>query len=115
VFLEWKNKGLLVLLYLIVCLIGTAMLVGVLHRNYGGIFSKIDFYTTLGFALLFSAIWTYLTKDDFYRDREGNKMKMDTVNEFFWIRMEIWAYIFFGACLVCFGNLLFHYFGTPTV
>lgn len=103
------------MLYLIVCLIGTAMLAGVLQRNYGGIFSKIDFYTVLGFALLFSAAWTYLTKDDYYKDREGNKVKMDTVNEFFWIRMETWAYIFLALSLVCFGNLIFHYFGKPTM
>ena len=113
-FLEWINKGLLVVLYLIVCLIGTAMIMGVLHRNYGGIFSKIDLYTTLGFALLFTALWTYLTKDDFYRDREGNKVKMDTVNELFWIRMEIWVYIFLVLAIICFGNSIFNYFPKPT-
>ena len=114
-FLVWKNKGLLVLLYLIICLIGTAVLAGVLHRNFGGIFSKIDFFTTLGFALLFAAIWTYLTKDDYYRDRDGNKIKMDTVNEFFWISMGTWVYILLVLSLVCFGNLVFHYFGTSTL
>lgn len=114
-FLHSKNKGLLVLLYLIVCLIGTAVIVGELARNYGGIFSKFDFYTTLGFALLFTAAWTYLTKDDYYKDTEGNKVKMDMENEFFWIRMEIWVYIFVALSLVCFGNLVFHYFGKPTV
>jgi membrane protease YdiL (CAAX protease family) len=108
--LVWKNKGILVLLYIIVCFIGTAILVGVLHRNYGGIFSKIDFYTGLGFACLFTSIWTYLTKDDYYKDKEGNRKKMDTVNEFFWINMRIWAIIFLIASFIFFGNLLFNYF-----
>lgn len=70
------------------------MLVGVLNRNVGGLFSKIDFYTTVGLSFLFASIWTYLTKDDYYKDREGNKKKMDTVNEFFWIKMKIWAFVF---------------------
>ena len=108
--LIWKNKGLLVMLYIIVSLIGTAMIIGALHRNFGGIFSKIDFYTTIGIAFFIAGVWTYLTKDDYYKDRDGNKKKMDTINEFFFIRMEIWAYIFFVAALLFLGNLLFNYF-----
>jgi len=100
---------------MIVCFIGTAILVGALHRNYGGIFSKIDFYTGLGFACLFTSIWTYLTKDDYYRDREGNKKKMDLVNEFFWINMKIWAIIFLIASFIFFGNLIFNYFEPVTL
>ena len=98
------------MLYLIVSFIGTAMIMGALNRNVGGVFSKIDFYTTIGIAFLISGIWTYLTKDDFYKDREGNKKKMDTVHEFFFIKMEIWAYIFCVAALLFLGNSLFKYF-----
>jgi|HubBroStandDraft_4_1064222.scaffolds.fasta_scaffold161481_1 hypothetical protein len=108
--LIWKNKGLLVVLYVIVCMIGTAEIIGVLHRNVGGIFSRIDFYTALGFSFLFAATWTYLTKDSFYKDKDGNKKKMETSNEFFWIKMKIWAYIFLGVSVLFFGNLIFHYF-----
>jgi putative Ca2+/H+ antiporter (TMEM165/GDT1 family) len=109
-FIVYKNKGLLVLLYLIVSFIATAILAGVLHRNLGGIFSKIDFYTTVGFAFLFTAVWTWLTQYDFYIDREGNKKKMDTVNELFWMSMKTWSYIFLGASFLFIGNLMFHYF-----
>ena len=91
----YKSKGLLIILYLVVSFIGTAILVGVLHRNTTGPLSKIDFYTTLGITFLITSIWTYLTKDDYYRDREGNKRKMDTVNELFFIKMKIWVFIFF--------------------
>lgn len=112
--LVWKNKGILVLLYLIVCFIGTAILVGVLHRNYGGIFSKIDFYTGIGFAFLFASIWTYLTKDDYYVDKAGNKKKMDTANEFFWISMRAWAIIFLIVSSIFFANLVFNYFDPIT-
>jgi len=109
-----KGKGILVILYFIVSLLVTAMLVGTLHRNIGGIFSQIDFYTTAGIAFLFTSIWTHLTKDDYYQDREGNRKKMDTVNSFLFIKMKIWALIFFCAALLFLGNLLFHYFKPTT-
>ena len=48
----YKNKGILVLLYLIVSFIGTGFLSGMLHRNISGPFSEIDFYTTIGLAFL---------------------------------------------------------------
>jgi ribose/xylose/arabinose/galactoside ABC-type transport system permease subunit len=108
-FLVYKNKGLLILLYLIVCLIGTAMLVGVMNRSVGGMFPKIDFYSTLGISLLFTVLWTYLTKDDFYKDRNGNKVKMDTPNEFFWISMKTWVRIFLVLAVLLLSNSLFHF------
>lgn len=113
--LIWKNKGILVLLYAIVCFAGTAILAGVLHRNFGGIFSKIDFYSGLGFACLFTSIWTFLTKDDYYKDREGNRKKMDTKNELFWISMKGWAMIFIILSVLFFGNLIFNYFDPVSI
>ena len=109
-----KGKGILVLLYFIVCSLITAEIVGVLNRNIGGFFSKIDFYTTIGISFLLASIWTYLTKNDYYKDSEGKKKKMDTVNSFIFIQMKIWAIIFFGAALLFLGNLLFHYFRAST-
>ncbi|MEO7121498.1 MAG: hypothetical protein ABIY62_10390 [Ginsengibacter sp.] len=109
-----KGKGILVILYCIVSLLGTAMVVGALNRNIGGIFSQIDFYTTAGIAFLFTSIWTYLTKDDYYKDREGYRKKMDTVNSFIFIKMKIWAIIFSCAALFFFGNLALHYFKQQT-
>lgn len=108
----YKNKGLLVPVYLIVCFFGTAEIHGVLHRNFGGAFSKIDMYIDLGFTFLLAAVWTYLTKDSSYKDKNGNKKKLDTVNSLFFIRMNLWAYIFLAASLIFFGNQLFHYFGS---
>ena len=102
------------MLYIIVSFIGTAILVGVLHRNIGGIFSKIDLYSTIGIAFLFTAGWTYLTKDDYYRDREGNKKKMNSTNEFFFIKMVTWVYIFLVAALIFLGNSVFNYFSPIT-
>ena len=99
------------MLYIIVSFIGCAMLAGVLQRNVGGVFATVDFYTTTGFAFFVSGIWTWLTKDDYYKDRNGNKKKMDTEHEFFFISMKVWAYILFALGLLFLCNLIFHYFG----
>jgi hypothetical protein len=39
----------------------------------------------------------------------GKKMVV-TSNEFFWITMKYWAFIYFGFSILFFGNLLFKYF-----
>ena len=108
--LIWKNKGLLVLLYIVVSFLATAILLGVVRRNVGGFFSRMDFSGTAGLSFLIAAAWTYLTKDDYYKDKNGEKKKMEIVNEFFFIRMERWVYILVGAALIFIGNSIFHYF-----
>jgi ribose/xylose/arabinose/galactoside ABC-type transport system permease subunit len=108
--LIWKNKGILVMLYIIVSFIGTAMLAGVLKRNFGGVFAKIDFYTTIAVAFFIAGIWTWLTKDDYYKDRNGNKKKMETKHEFFFISMTVWSYILCALGVLFLSNLIFHYF-----
>ncbi len=108
-FIFWKNKGLLVLLYLIVSFVGINMLIGILRRNFGGPFFSISFYESMGIVFYTAALWTFFTRNDYYQDREGNKKQMVTVNEFFFIRMEIWAYIFNFISLLLLCNSFFHY------
>ena len=83
--LIYKNKGILVPLYFIVSLIVSALLFGAWLRWNG--------YFALGMACLFSAGWTYATRNDYYKDAIGNKVKVDIRNEFFWISMITWAKI----------------------
>ena len=109
--LIYKNKGILVVPYFVGSFIGCAIALNILKRKFGGIFAQIDFYNTAGFAFLVCAIVTYLTRNDYYLNKNGEKQKMDTPNEFYFLKMEIWAYIFFALALVFFGNFYFHYFG----
>ena len=108
--LIWKNKGLLVILYIIVSLVGSAILMGILERNIGGIFASSDIWSTLGVGMFIAAIWTYLTKDDYYKDKEGNRKKMDTENELFFLSMKSWSFIFAGLGVLFIGNSIFHFF-----
>jgi len=105
--LIYKNKGILIVPYLIASLIGTAILTGILKRNVGGIFSHIDLSTTMGVGFLVCAAWTYLTRNDYYTDRNGIKQKMDTPNELFFLTMKVWAYIFLAIALLFFLDALF--------
>ena len=112
--LIYKNKGILIAPYFIGSLIGTAVLAGVLKRNVGGVFSHLDFYDILGFSFIICALLTYFTKNDYCLDRNGQKQKIDIPNEFFFLKMDVWVYIFCIAAAVFLGNSMFGYFGKQT-
>lgn len=109
--LIYKNKGILIAPYFIGSLIGTAILSGVLKRSVGGIFANADFYDIVGSAFLLCAAITYITRNDYYTDRNGEKQRIDIPNEFFFLSMQTWAYIFIIAATVFFINSVFEYFG----
>lgn len=109
--LIYKNKGILIAPYFIGSLIGTAILTGVLKRNVGGIFTNADFYDIIGFTFAICGMLTYITRNDYYTDKYGQKQKMDIPNEFFFLSMETWAYIFAIAAAVFFSNSIFGYLG----
>ena len=98
--LIYKNKGILVAPYFIGSLIGTAVLAGALKRNIGGVFANTDFYDIIGAAFLVCAVITFATRNGYYKDRNGQKQKLDIPNEFFFISMQNWAYIFIIAAAV---------------
>ena len=89
----WKNKGILILVYVIATFIVIAILSGILKRNIGGIFAyDYDYRIILGFGFLISGIWTYLTSEEFIK-KDGLKIKVDIENKFFFISMKIWGYV----------------------
>ncbi len=105
--LIWKNKGILIPIYLIVTFITVAMLGGILKRNVGGIFAyKYDIQIIIGISFLISGLWTYLTSEEFIK-KDGQKIKVDIKNTFFFISMKLWGYIFLAAGLLFFINGLF--------
>ncbi|WP_339925396.1 hypothetical protein [uncultured Cyclobacterium sp.] len=91
---------MLVVVYLIVSMFLTASILGVLKRNIAGVFVSIDLNLSIGIGFILSAFWTYLTRNDNYRNSSGQRVKMDTRNEFFFISMEKWSYLFFIAGFV---------------
>lgn len=89
----YKNKGILIPVYFIVPVIGSAI-ISALLKEVGGIFSQeYSIWIPLGFAMIISALWTYSTRDSFYYTN-GQKKRMFEDNSFFFIPMLIWSYIF---------------------
>jgi hypothetical protein len=98
--LIWKNKGILIPVYVVTTFVSIATLSGVLKRNIGGIFANdYNIQITLGLTFLSSGLWTYLTSEEFVK-KDGQKIKVDFENKFFFIQMKVWGYIFLAAGLV---------------
>ncbi len=105
--LIWKNKGILIPVYLVTTFISIAILSGILKRNVGGIFAyDYDFQIILGFVFSITGLWTYLTSEEFIK-KDGQKIKVDIENKFFFIPMKIWGYLFLTAGLFFLINGLF--------
>ncbi len=90
----YKNKGILIPVYFILCFIFSLIVFANLLRINAGFTSCIGFLLTAG--------WTYATRNDYYKNKEGVKVKVDIKNEFFWISMNIWYKIFLVGSLICF-------------
>jgi len=106
--LFWKNKGLYVLLYIVVSVVATNIILAKIKELIGGSLSFIDFYLALGIALIIAAVLTYFKKDDYYIDDEGKKIKMDTENEFMYISMDLWFYILLIVGVLSLGKSIHH-------
>ena len=95
--LVWKNRGILVPIYLAITAIAVILLLGILQKYVGGVFlSGYDYKINLGIIILISGAWTYLTSEDYVK-KDGKKVKVKMENEFFGIPMKIWGYIKFIA------------------
>jgi hypothetical protein len=97
---QWKNKGILVPVYTLVCFVGFNISLGTLQRNFGGIFMRIGYATASICAFIIAGIWTYFTSESYYYDDDGNKKLVDIPHEFYWIKMKNWAYILWGLAAV---------------
>lgn len=98
----YKNKGILIPVFLMTPLIVITVLSGVLERNVGGIFAaNYDKQIIFGISLLISGIWTFFKSEDFIKIN-GSKEKIEINNHFFYISMKMWSYI-----MLVVGILLF--------
>ncbi|UMB61409.1 hypothetical protein MHL31_04195 [Lutibacter sp. A80] len=96
----YKNRGILIPVYLFVSVLGIIILNGLLKEYIGGFFSsEYDFQIVLGIGLLISFIWTYLTSYD-YIEVDGEKQRIEMNNHFFYISNRLWSYIMLGASIL---------------
>ena len=105
----FKNKGILVPVYFIGSIVVVMTIGKYLWEALFGptIFSEGSFPIALGFSCLLTCVLVYLTKNDYYVDKNGDKQRMDIENSFFLIKMEYWVYIFFILGIIAFVSSLF--------
>ena len=103
----YKNRGILVPVFIIIPVVGILILSGVLERNVGGIFaSNYDKNIVLGVGLLISGIWTYLKRTD-YIIVNGEKEEIEMNNHLFFISLKLWSkIIFIGGLLTVLAGIL---------
>lgn len=102
----WRNKGFMVPIYYIISRIVMTTIFEFLPFNSDIIFNSIDnSQLILGLSLILSGLLSYYYRDE-YCVIDGKKIQLDLINEFFFIRMELWAYMKFGfGILVIIGAI----------
>ena len=102
----WKGKGILIVLYFIVSIIGVAILSRLIAETFN--IGKAPIEVLMGFALIVTGIWTKLTAEDYYIDKEGRKKYLEIENDFFFIKMGMWGLILpsIGGGLVIWGLIM---------
>jgi hypothetical protein len=100
----WKGKGIMIFLYLIVTVIVLGIITKILTENFEFI-KGAPFEVFMGFVLIVTGIWTRLTAEDYYIDKEGRKKYLEIENELFFIRMTVWGLILpsIGVGLIIWG------------
>jgi hypothetical protein len=102
VFLHFKGKGGLIIIYLLLSTILVGLISRLLHQHK----IECDNYLTMSIVLLLSALCTYLTKDVYVKDKEGNKIKVDFRSSLFFIDMKYWVYILLVGAAILFSRHL---------
>ncbi len=100
----WKGKGILIFLYFIVTAIVFAI-INALLKEYLGFSNTVPIAVFMGIVLIATGIWTKLTAEDYYIDKEGRKQYLDIENDLFFIKMKTWGLILpsIGVGLIIYG------------
>ncbi len=102
----YKNRGILLPVFITIPVIGIVILSVILRENVGGIFaSDYDKNIVFGIGLLISGIWTYLKRTDFI-EVNGVKEEIEMNHHFFFVSLKLWSKILLGAgILVLLGGI----------
>ncbi|GEM_PF-2029613 len=100
----WKGKGILIILYLFVTFLVVAISTGLLKDKFEFL-KTVPMEVLFGFVLIIAGIWTKLTSNDYYINKEGRKVSLDIENELFFIKMSTWGLILpvIGIGLMIYG------------
>ena len=101
----WKGKGIMIFLYFIVTTIVMAILNRMLIETFEMPSAPIE--ALVGTVLIVTGLWTKLTADDYYIDKEGRKKYLEIENSLFFIKMSTWGLILpsIGVGLIIYGTM----------
>ena len=101
----WKGKGIMIFLYFIVTTIVMAILNRLLIEKFEMPSAPIE--ALVGAVLIVTGLWTKLTADDYYIDKEGRKKYLEIENSLFFITMSTWGLILpsIGVGLIIYGTM----------
>ena len=92
---QYKGKRILVPVFAITPLIVSTLLTKAVEENFfehkfhGNVYQVV-----LGIAILISGFWNNYVCNDYYYEDKGEKHIMDYENQFMWIEMKFFSYIF---------------------
>jgi hypothetical protein len=87
------------------------MVLAVIYRlstEYFNVSGELPMEVFMGTVLIATGLWTKLTAEDFYVDKEGRKKYLDIENSLFFIKMKTWALILpsIGLGLIIYGAMM---------
>jgi hypothetical protein len=98
---QFKNRGIMVPVYLAICFVGVFIIKSLIEYIYGkGRVTEGGLVLLIGIAFLIAGYWTYRKRDSFYIV-DGEKRGMNEDNVFFYLSMELWAQIYCSFGVLC--------------
>jgi hypothetical protein len=92
---QYKGKGLLILVYFFVPFFSILILSEFIFPYFIERKNLNDaIMIAIGVSLIISGFWTYLTTDEYYTDEHGEKKYVYFDNQFMFLDMKLWSYIF---------------------
>ena len=103
----WKGKGIMIFLYFIVTTIVVSIINRLIIVDMFGISSEAPIEIFMGMVLITTGIWTKVTADDYYIDKEGRRKYLEIENSLFFIKMSTWGLILpsVGVGLIIYGMI----------
>lgn len=105
--LIFKNKGILIPVFVAVSVIGTAFIVEAVKWSVEDLTTfEPNGYFVLGLGLFISSAWIYFVRHDYVKNKWGQKILVPMENEFYFLSMKTWSIILSiaGFCVIIYGG-----------
>jgi hypothetical protein len=86
----WRNRGILVPIIFILSIIISLLIDSFVLKRFNVVLST---QIIIGIGVILSSVITYLLRDDYYKDKNGKKEKIEVEHSFFFISMASWSYV----------------------